>query len=74
MTTASSYHSGGVNCCMGDGSVRFVSDTIDCGDQTNDLYSVVPNKERPQDYGGKTVYGVWGAMGTASGGESTTTM
>ena len=74
VTTASSYHSGGVNCCMGDGSVRFVSDTIDCGDQTNDLYSVVPNKERPQDYGGKTVYGVWGAMGTASGGESATTM
>ena len=44
------------------------------GDQTNDLYSVVPNKERPQDYGGKSVYGVWGAMGSSSGGESTTTM
>ena len=28
---ASSYHQGGVNVCMGDGSVRFVVDTIDFG-------------------------------------------
>jgi len=28
-TAASSYHSGGVNVCMGDGSVRFVSDEVD---------------------------------------------
>jgi prepilin-type processing-associated H-X9-DG protein len=27
--SASSYHSGGVNACMGDGSVRFVRTSID---------------------------------------------
>ena len=74
ITSASSNHSGGVNVCMGDGSVRFVSDTIDCGDQTNDLYANVPNKSRPQDYGGKSVYGVWGAMGSAAGGETAASM
>ena len=70
ITTASSYHSGGVNVCMGDGAVRFVSDTVNCGDQTNDLSGVVRDASRPQDYGGRSVYGVWGAMGSSSGGET----
>ena len=70
ITTASSYHSGGVNVCMGDGSVRFVSDTIDAGNQSDDMYNVVRDKSRPQDYGGRSVYGVWGAMGSSSGGET----
>ena len=72
VTTATSNHSGGVNACFGDGSVHFISDTIDAGDQNEDYYNLVPNKERPQDYGGKTAYGVWGAMGSSSGGESVT--
>ena len=70
IVTASSYHSGGVNVGMGDGSVRFVSDTVDAGDQSKDYYEEVRDKTRPQDYGGKTIYGVWGAMGSASGGET----
>jgi prepilin-type processing-associated H-X9-DG protein len=32
MISASSYHTGGVNVCMADGAVRFVSDSVDCGD------------------------------------------
>ena len=55
-----SYHSGGVNVGMADGSVRFVSDTIDCGDLTVTSTQCV----------GKSPYGVWGAMGTPSGGET----
>ncbi|MCF0233890.1 MAG: DUF1559 domain-containing protein [Thermoguttaceae bacterium] len=54
-----SYHSGGVNAAMADGSVRFISDTIDCGDTT---------AFRPAS--GKSPYGVFGAMGTPSGGET----
>ncbi len=59
MGGAQSYHSGGVNCAMLDGSVRFVSDTIDCG-----------NMNSPQAISGKSPYGVWGAMGSINGGET----
>ncbi len=57
---AQSYHSGGVNAGMMDGSVRFISDTIDCG-----------NINAPQVVSGKSPYGVWGAMATPQGGETT---
>ena len=56
---AMSNHAGGVNCGMMDGSVRYVTDGIDCGD-TN----------ASQVYTGKSPYGVWGALGSRSGGES----
>ena len=57
--SAQSNHSGGVNASMLDGSVRFVSDTIDCGDSYGNAVT-----------SGKSPYGVWGAMGSASGGET----
>ena len=57
--TAQSNHSGGVNAAMLDGSVRFVSETIDCGDSYAHAVS-----------SGKSPYGVWGAMGSKAGGET----
>ena len=70
ITAASSNHSGGVNVVMVDGSVRFVSETIDAGDQSKSADDVAYNKARPQDYGGASPYGVWGAMGSIFGGET----
>ena len=65
--TAGSFHSGGVNVALGDGSVRFVSKLIDTGDLTKPVLSTfLPFEEGvyhpPQ-------YGTWGALGSAAGGE-----
>lgn len=56
-----SRHPSGVNVVMGDGSVHFVSDSIDTGDLAAE---VNPN------HGGRSPYGVWGALGSKSGGDA----
>jgi hypothetical protein len=62
MTTAASYHPGGVQCALGDGSVRFVSETIDAGTAT-----AFPT---PAEATGESPFGIWGALGSRDGGES----
>ncbi len=62
MGTASSRHPGGVNIAMADGSVRFISQTIDTGDQA--ATDVQNPGSRPSPWG------VWGALGSCSGGEA----
>jgi prepilin-type N-terminal cleavage/methylation domain-containing protein/prepilin-type processing-associated H-X9-DG protein len=59
LTSATSYHPGGVNVLLGDGAVRFISNSIDTG-----------NLSAPQPTTGASPYGVWGALGTRSGGET----
>ena len=55
-----SRHPGGVNGCLADGSVRFISNSIDTGNLTVEQQLTGPSR-----------YGVWGAMGSKSGGDQT---
>jgi len=64
--SASSYHAGGVNGLRADGSVAFYSETIDCGSNLNS------NSWDGADPTGKSPFGVWGALGSIDGGETTT--
>ncbi|QDT02679.1 hypothetical protein K227x_10570 [Rubripirellula lacrimiformis] len=54
ISTASSRHQGGAHILMGDGSVQFITESIDAGTQT----------AAPATNGEGSPYGIWGAMGT----------
>jgi len=57
--SASSNHTGGVQICLIDGSVHFISETIDAG-----------NSALPEVTQGRSPYGVWGNLGAKESGQS----
>ncbi len=67
--TAGSYHFGGVNLAMGDGSVRFISNDVDTGDLTYPVPTTFMRLESFEGVTPKGPYGVWGSMGSAAGAE-----
>jgi len=72
--SASSNHSGGVNTALLDASVRFTTDSVSTGSETtpartipagNSLTDNSPYRDLTE-----SLWGVWGALGTANGRES----
>jgi prepilin-type N-terminal cleavage/methylation domain-containing protein len=60
--TASSRHQGGVHVLMGDGAVRFITDSIEAGN----------SQAGPVNAGQRSPYGLWGGLGTRGNKESVT--
>jgi prepilin-type processing-associated H-X9-DG protein len=58
----SSNHTGGVNALLADGSVHFLTETIDCNGSSATI----------KTYAGASQFGIFGALGSPSGGESVT--
>ncbi len=57
--TITSQHAGGAQVLMGDGAVRFISESINTGNLTAEPVVTGPSP-----------YGIWGALGSVSGGET----
>ena len=60
--TMGSRHQGGCHILMGDGAIKFVTDSIEAGDQT--AIPVLGTNDTTPPPGIVSPYGLWGALGT----------
>ncbi|MBB3207883.1 prepilin-type N-terminal cleavage/methylation domain-containing protein/prepilin-type processing-associated H-X9-DG protein [Rhodopirellula rubra] len=64
---AGSRHQGGCHILMGDGAVKFITDSIEAGNQTSRHVGDDPSNNLPP--GSASPFGLWGALGTRAGKE-----
>lgn len=68
LISATSGHSAGVNCAMADGSVRFISNTIDYQGNNGNADPKIGHNSFTEY--GKSYHGVWGALGTRAANDT----
>ena len=66
--TASSRHQGGVHVLLTDGAVKFITESVDAGNQS--AGAVRRNQPGPRAPGSASPYGLWGALGTKASRET----
>ncbi|MCC9658838.1 DUF1559 domain-containing protein [Rhodopirellula halodulae] len=64
LTSVSSRHQGGAHVLMGDGAVKFITDSIEAGNQSNRMVYQWGTAAFNNSPGSASPYGLWGALGT----------
>ncbi|SMP70485.1 prepilin-type N-terminal cleavage/methylation domain-containing protein [Neorhodopirellula lusitana] len=64
----SSRHQGGTHVLMGDGAIKFITDSIEAGNQ--DSGTVLATGTGTREPGSISPYGLWGALGTRASQET----
>lgn len=72
--TASSRHTGGVHALMGDGTVKFINETLNsssaCATPAGQGQTVGTSGSANGTCNGQSPYGIWGALGTIASSET----
>ncbi|WP_442505591.1 DUF1559 domain-containing protein [Novipirellula sp. SH528] len=71
ISSAGSRHQGGAHVLMGDGAVKFITDSIESGDLTDNavVASFTGHTSNPNLAGSQSPYGLWGSLGTRASKE-----
>lgn len=70
MFPPSSRHQGGVHILMGDGAIRFITDSIDAGDQNSPQPRIGGIANGFLEPGVGSPFGLWGSLGTRASKET----
>jgi prepilin-type N-terminal cleavage/methylation domain-containing protein/prepilin-type processing-associated H-X9-DG protein len=69
VASASSRHQGGAHVLMGDGAVKFITDSIEAGNSSSAMVSDQSQLPTCLPAGSPSPYGLWGSLGTRASKE-----
>lgn len=72
MLSASSRHQGGAHVLMADGAVKFITDSIEAGNQNQIAFGSNASGPDASGAGRQSPYGLWGSLGTKAAKETIT--